>query len=63
MITMFFDTETTGLPDWKSPSDAEHQPHMIQFASMLFRGEQLLMSVNALVRPDGWSIASSNMAR
>jgi len=57
MITMFFDTETTGLPDWKSPSDAEHQPHMIQFASMLFRGEQLLMSVNALVRPDGWSIS------
>lgn len=56
--TLFFDTETTGLPDWKSPSDADHQPHMIQFAGMLFRDEQLLMSVNTLVRPDGWSISN-----
>lgn len=30
-----YDTETTGLPDWKQPSDAPHQPHLIQLAMIL----------------------------
>ena len=57
MITLFFDTETTGLPDWKSPSGADHQPHMTQFAGALFRDDDhVLASVNLMVRPDGWTI-------
>jgi DNA polymerase-3 subunit epsilon len=32
---LFFDTDTTGLPDWRSPSDASHQPHVIQAAAIL----------------------------
>lgn len=35
MYYLFFDTETTGLPDWRSPSDARHQPHVIQVAGLL----------------------------
>jgi len=27
-----YDTETTGLPDWHQPSDAAHQPHVVQIA-------------------------------
>ncbi|MEA3044540.1 MAG: polymerase subunit epsilon [Sphingomonadales bacterium] len=27
-----YDTETTGLPAWHDPSDAPHQPHVIQLA-------------------------------
>lgn len=30
-----YDTETTGLPDWHQPSDAPHQPHVIQIAMIL----------------------------
>lgn len=35
MNLLFLDTETTGLPDWRSPSDAKHQPHVIQAAAIL----------------------------
>ena len=27
-----YDVETTGLPAWNDPSDASHQPHVIQIA-------------------------------
>lgn len=30
-----YDTETTGLPAWHDPSDAPHQPHVIQLAMIL----------------------------
>lgn len=57
MNVFFFDTETTGLPDWKSPSGDDCQPHLTQFAGALFRNdEHVLASVNLMVRPDGWNI-------
>lgn len=39
MNLLFFDTETSGLPDWHKPSDAPHQPHLIQIAAMLTDGD------------------------
>lgn len=52
-----FDTETTGLPDWRSPSDAAHQPHLVQLA-MILMDENLVekASVSLIIRPDGWVI-------
>ena len=35
MHILFFDTETTGLPDWREPSDAPQQPHLVQIAAIL----------------------------
>ncbi|MFD2232801.1 3'-5' exonuclease [Phaeospirillum tilakii] len=35
MSILFFDTETTGLPDKRAPSDAKHQPHVVQLAGLL----------------------------
>lgn len=55
-ITLFFDTETTGLPIWSSPSGDPAQPHMTQFAGMMFRDDHLLASMNFMSRPDGWEI-------
>ena len=34
-MILAYDTETTGLPDWHQPSDAPHQPHVIQIAIIL----------------------------
>lgn len=57
-MIFLYDTETTGLPDFKSPSDSEHQPHIVQFAALLIdpvtRVERA--SIDLIVRPDGWTI-------
>lgn len=34
-MLLFFDTETSGLPDFRAPSDAPQQPHLIQLACLL----------------------------
>lgn len=53
-----FDTETTGIPDWKSPSEAEHQPHLLQLGAILADPEtrEEVSALNVIVRPDGWDI-------
>lgn len=35
MPILFFDTETTGLPDKRAPITAPHQPHIVQLAAIL----------------------------
>ncbi len=54
MSTLFFDTETTNLPNYKSPP-GPHQPHVVQMAAVLVDGEQET-SLVTLIQPDGWSI-------
>jgi DNA polymerase-3 subunit epsilon len=52
-----FDTETTGLPDWRAPSDAKHQPHLVQLAMVLL-DDDMNERANAsmIIKPDGWTI-------
>jgi DNA polymerase-3 subunit epsilon len=54
----FYDTETTGLPDFKAPSDAPHQPHIVQFAGQLVCSEtrRVLASIDLIAKPEGWTI-------
>jgi DNA polymerase-3 subunit epsilon len=54
MRIIFFDTETTDLPDYKSPA-GPHQPHVVQLAAVLVDGSAE-RSVVTLVQPDGWMI-------
>lgn len=55
---LFFDTETTGLPDWKSPSESEHQPHLVQLGVILADADtrEELASIDVIIKPDGWLI-------
>jgi DNA polymerase-3 subunit epsilon len=56
-IFLFYDTETTGLPLWKEPSEHPDQPHLTQIAALLTdeTGAKLGL-LDLLVRPDGWTI-------
>lgn len=57
MTYIVFDTETDGLPAWKLPSDHQMQPHIVQFAGILYSDEHQELEVhNHLVKPDGWII-------
>lgn len=51
MIDLIFDTETTGKWDFKMPPTAAHQPHLVQLAYVLARGDRVLQSVNMIVVP------------
>lgn len=58
MLIFAYDTETTGLPAFKDPSDAPHQPHIVQVAAALVDSEsrKLVAGIDLIVRPDGWEI-------
>jgi len=51
-MILAYDTETTGLPDWHKPSDAPHQPHVIQIAMIRqdMQGKEL-DRFSSIVRP------------
>lgn len=55
---LFFDTETTGLPDWKAPSDSDHQPHLVQIGAILADADtrQEIATLDLIIKPDGWTI-------
>ena len=59
MPILFYDTETTGLPDRKAPSDSPGQPHLVQIAAVLVDPETLevLGRMNRIVAPDDWTIS------
>lgn len=55
---LFYDTETTGLPNWSMPSEDPSQPRVTQLAAQLVETEtkHIVASMNFVIRPDGWTI-------
>lgn len=51
MKILFFDTETTGLPLWKEPSDHPDQPHIVDLACELWDGDEMVDSFDTIVNP------------
>lgn len=57
MNILAYDTETTGLPVWKEPSESAVQPHIVEIAALLYSPTgELIDEYSALVKPDGWTI-------
>lgn len=61
---LFYDTETTGLPQWKIPSDDPAQPHLVQLAAVLCDEEtrQIISEIDVIIRPEGWEIPEETVA-
>jgi DNA polymerase III subunit epsilon len=57
-IGLCWDTETTGLPLWKEPSESPEQPHIVQLAAQLINLDtrEVIESMDVIVKPDGWTI-------
>lgn len=57
-LGFFYDTETTGLPQFKEPSGHPGQPHIVQLAAALvdLDSRETVASLDLVVRPDGWII-------
>lgn len=55
---LIYDTETTGIPDWKIPSDDPTQPHLVQLAAILCNVDtkEIIQSIDLIIKPDGWTI-------
>lgn len=62
MNVLIFDTETTGLFDFRKRADEDGQPRMAQIAVRLIRHKQpaephlLLSALNHCIKPDGWEM-------
>jgi len=58
MKVLFYDTETTGLPDWNKPSEDPCQPRVVQLCAELFDDEagRVLNSLNCIIRPIDWEV-------
>lgn len=56
-MLLAIDTETTGLPDWRAPSDAPQQPHLVQLAMILLDDDLVeRASASVIIKPEGWVI-------
>lgn len=55
---VFFDTETTGLPHFKLPSEHPDQPHIVQLGACLVDVDtrKVLSTIDVICKPDGWLI-------
>jgi DNA polymerase-3 subunit epsilon len=57
MNVIIFDSETSGLPDYKQPSEAPQQPHIVELACLLYNSTGAITgSFHSIVKPDGWTI-------
>lgn len=55
-LLLAFDCETTGIFEWKLPSDDPCQPHLVQIGAVLVDEDTRLQKteLNEIIRPDGW---------
>lgn len=56
MNILYFDTETTGLPDRKQPLDHPDQPHITQLGFILEVNGNDALVVDTLIKPENWPL-------
>lgn len=58
MKVLVYDTETTGLPDWKKPSEDPCQPRIVQLCAELVDDgtREVLAAMHCIIKPEGWTV-------
>ncbi|MDE2098716.1 MAG: 3'-5' exonuclease [Patescibacteria group bacterium] len=57
-MLLFFDCETSGLPDFNKRASDPSQPHIVQLAAMLTDDSgEVFESHNVIVKPEAWTIS------
>jgi len=61
---LFYDFETTGIPDWKHPSESPQQPHIVQVGALLVElpTRRVLSTLDLIIRPESWTIGEDMIA-
>ena len=61
---LVFDTETTGLVNFKRPLDDKCQPHLVQYAGALIDPDtgRVYRALSTIIQPDGWIIPAEAAA-
>lgn len=57
-LALFYDTETTGLPLFKEPSEDPRQPHIVQLGACLvdLDTRNVVSSMDVIIQPKDWEI-------
>jgi len=56
-MRIYYDTETTGLPNFKARSADPIQPHLVQLALVTCNDTGAeVAAISVIIRPDGWTI-------
>ncbi len=50
MIDLIFDTETTGFPIWKAPVNDPRQPHLVQLAVIVAKGDESILKWDCIIK-------------
>ncbi len=62
-MILVYDTETTGLPDFKKQATDPDQPHIVQLGAVLYDERRKVVSeINLLIKPDDWVISPETTA-
>ena len=58
MRVLVFDTETTGIVNFKLPADHADQPDIVEIAALMMTGPDTVVDeLETLIQPDGWSLS------
>jgi DNA polymerase III epsilon subunit-like protein len=56
-VTLVFDTETTGIANFRAPAEHPSQPRIVQLGAILFDdAERVVAELNVMVKPEGFTI-------
>lgn len=63
-LALVYDTETSGIPLWKQPSEDPGQPHIVTISASLVDifERRVVANMDVIVKPDGWEITEETFA-